>query len=235
MSRAGVDPVAAPDADLVVFDFDNTLVRGDSGGALIAWLIKRSPWRFVLALLASPVLGPMIAMLPTRRVGISGYVWIATVGLRGRRDFDALIDDYVLRHDAELRARVLPRAIEVLHAHRVAGDRVVVATGAPPELARAVLAFVAHEDVPVVGTLVGRRFGAVIAQRHCHAENKLVMLREAGFDGPIVKAYTDSTADMPLLRAAKHPVVVNPKASAEETFRRVLGKDVDMRQWGARG
>src|SRR5690606_8365656 len=100
MSRAGLDPVTAPDADLVVFDFDNTLVRGDSGGALVAWLIKRSPWRIALALLASPVLGPMIAMLPTRRVGISGFVWIATVGLRGRRDFDVLIDEYVVCNDA---------------------------------------------------------------------------------------------------------------------------------------
>jgi phosphatidylglycerophosphatase C len=234
MSVAGVDPVKAPDADLVVFDFDNTLVRGDSGGALIGWLIKRSPWRLVLAVLASPVLGPMIALLRTRRVGISGFVWIATVGLRGRRDFDVLIDEYVVCNDADLRSRVLPQAIEALHAHRVAGDRVVVATGAPPELARAVLAFVAHEDVPVVGTKVGRRFGAVIAQRHCHAENKLVMLREAGFDTPIVRAYTDSTADMPLLRAAKHPVVVNPKPSARDEFRKVLGKDVDMRDWGAR-
>lgn len=235
MSTAGRDPVTAPDADLVVFDFDNTLVRGDSGGALIAWLIRRSPWRLVLGVLASLVLGPMVAMLPTRRVGISGYVWIATVGLRGRRDFDTLIDAYVLRNDAALRARVLPQAVAVLHAHREAGDRVVIATGAPPELARAILAFVAHEDVPVVGTEVGRRFGAVIAKRHCHAANKLVMLREAGFTGPIVRAYTDSTADMPLLRAAKHPVVVNPKPGARDTFREALGKDVDMRDWGARG
>lgn len=235
MSRAGVDPVTAADADLVVFDFDNTLVRGDSGGALIAWLIRRSPWRTALAVLAAVVLGPLIAMLPTRRVGISGFVWIATFGLRGRRDFDTLIDDYVLRNEQSLRGRILPQAIDVLHGHREAGDRVVVATGAPPELARAVLAFVAHEDVPVVGTKVGRRFGAVIAQRHCHAENKLVMLREAGFDGPIVRAYTDSTADMPLLRAARHPVVVNPKPSARDDFRKALGESVDMRDWGARG
>nr|WP_221282012.1 haloacid dehalogenase-like hydrolase [Chiayiivirga flava] len=220
---------------MVVFDFDNTLVRGDSGGALVAWLLRRSPWRTALAVLAAVVLGPMIAMLPTRRVGISGFVWIATFGLRGRRDFDTLIDDYVLRNEQNLRGRILPQAIDVLHRHREAGDRVVVATGAPPELARAVLAFVAHEDVPVVGTQVGRRFGAVIAQRHCHAENKLVMLREAGFDGPIVRAYTDSTADMPLLRAARHPVVVNPKPSARDDFRKVLGGDVDMRDWGARG
>ena len=44
------------------------------------------------------------------------------------------------------------KALDVFAAHRRAGDRVVVATGAPPELARAILAFVAHQDVPVVGS-----------------------------------------------------------------------------------
>lgn len=234
---AGATPQAAGEAraaELVVFDFDNTLVRGDSGGALVAWLIRRSVWRTCLAVLVSPLLLPMIAVLPTRRAGISGYVWIATVGLRGRRDFDSLIDAYVLQHADQLRERILPLAVDTLHAHRLAGDRVVVATGAPPELARAILGFVAHEDVPVVGTEVGPRFGAVVARRHCHAENKLVMLREAGFDAPIAHAYTDSTADLPLLRAARHPVVVNPKASARSAFVRALGEGVDMRDWGAR-
>ena len=231
MSQAGADTVVSPAAALVVFDFDNTLYRGDSGGALVAWMIRRRLWRTALAVLATPVLLPMIAALSTRRVGLSGYVWIATVGLRGRRDFDTLIDDYVLRNETTLRERVLPVAIDVLHAHRVAGDRVVIATGAPPELARAILAFVAHEDVPVVGTEVGPRLGAVVARRHCHAANKLVMLREAGFAGPIARAYSDSTADMPLLQAAGHPVVVNPKPSAVETFRKVLGADVDLRDW----
>ena len=33
----------------------------------------------------SLVLGPMVAFLPTRRRGISGYIWIGTFGLHGRR------------------------------------------------------------------------------------------------------------------------------------------------------
>ena len=75
-------------------------------------------------------------------------------------------------------------------------------------LARAILAFVAHEDVPVVGTLVGPRFGAVAALRHCHHAMKMTMLRAAGFVQPVETAYSDSSADLPLLQAAAHPVVV---------------------------
>jgi phosphatidylglycerophosphatase C len=223
------------DAPLVVFDFDHTLYDGDSGGHLFAWMVHRAWWRRLLALLIAPVFAPLIAFLPTRRVGISGFVWAGSVGLHRRRDLDALIDRYVLLHTETIRRRLLPVALEVLHRHREQGDRVVVATGAPPELARAILSFVAHEDLPVVGTLVGPRMGAVVAVRHCHAEMKMTMLREAGFTAPVAIAYSDSIADLPLLRAAARPVVVNPTISGVALFRRVLPEGTPILNWGCAG
>lgn len=233
MSAAGPHPVPAADAPVVVFDFDHTLYDGDSGSHLFAWLIRRSWLRTAVALALTPLLGPLVAMLPTRRRGISGYVWIATFGLHRRRDLDALIDRYVEANRAQMQARLLPAALEVFAAHRAAGDRVVVATGAPPELARAILSFVAHQDVPVIGTVVGPKFGAVAARRHCHHEEKMRMLREQGY-GEIAMAYSDSTADLPLLKAAQRAVVVNPKHSAVELFRRVLPAGTPILNWGCR-
>ncbi len=220
------------DAPLVVFDFDHTLYDGDSGSHLFAWLIRRNPLRVLAALLATPVLGPMVAFLPTRRRGISVFVWIGTVGLHRLVDLDGLIDRYVATHVDEIRSRLLPIALDVLHRHREAGDCVVVATGAPPELARAILAFVAHEGVPVVGTLVGPKFGALGALRHCHHAMKMTMLREAGYTQPVAVAYTDSSADLPLLQAARNPVVVNPKRNRVAMFRRVLPAGTPILNWG---
>lgn len=231
MSIAGRD-TAAVDAPLVVFDFDHTLYRGDSGGHLFRWMVMRTWWRRMLAVLVAPVALPMIAFLPTRRHGIGAFVWVGTIGFQGRRDLDALIDRYVALHADELRSRLLPIALDVLHRHREAGDHVVVATGAPPELARAILAFVAHEDVPVVGTEVGPRFGGVVAVGHCHHAMKLRMLRDAGFTAPIEMAYTDSFADLPLLQAAARPVVVNPKAGSVARFRAVLPPGTPILNWG---
>ncbi|KAF1703303.1 haloacid dehalogenase [Pseudoxanthomonas kaohsiungensis] len=226
-------PPPREDAPLVVFDFDHTLYDGDSGSHLFAWLIRRNPLRVLAALLATPVLGPMVAFLPTRRWGISGYAWIGSFGLHAARDFDRVIDRYVARHREQIAARLLPVALEVFARHRAQGDRVVVATGAPPELARAILSFVAHEDVPVVGTAVGPRLGAVIATRHCHNEEKVRMLRERGYAG-IEMAYSDSSADLPLLLAAREPVVVNPKRSRVEFFRRALPPGTPILNWGCR-
>ncbi|MFC4726873.1 haloacid dehalogenase-like hydrolase [Coralloluteibacterium thermophilus] len=233
--RTPAYPLPPADAPLVVFDFDHTLYDGDSGTHLVRWLLKRHAWRHAAALLISPFVAPLFAFVHLRRIPISAYLWLATIGLHRRRDLDELIDRYVLAHREHLARRLLPVAVETLKAHREAGDRVVVATGAPPELARAILDFVAHADVPVLGTETGPRLGAVMARRHCHAGNKLTMLDEAGFGGPIARAYSDSTADLPLLRAAAHPVVVNPKPGAVATFRRALGDGVDIRDWGACG
>ena len=228
-------PAVRADAPLVVFDFDHTLYDGDSGTHLFAWLVKRHWWRRLLALLLAPVFAPLIAFLPTRRRGISAFVWVGSLGMRGVADFNAAIDRYVALHTDEIRGRLLPVALDVLHRHREAGDRVVVATGAPPELARAILAFVAHEDVPVVGTEVAPCLGGVGPRRHCHHAMKMVMLRDEGFTAPVVWAYTDSSADLPLLQAAERPVVVNPKPSRVAMFRRVLPAGTPILNWGCPG
>lgn len=233
-SSARFPPVRA-DAPLVVFDFDHTLYHGDSGSHLFASLIRRSWWRMLLALLVAPVAGPLIAYLPTRRVGISAFVWVGTIGMHRAGALDRLIDQYVVAHAEAIRHRLLPIALDVLHHHREQGDQVVIATGAPPELARAILAFVAQEDVPVVGTLVGPRLGALGARRHCHSEMKMTMLREAGYTAPVAVAYSDSSADLPLLKAAAAPVVVNPKARREAMFRRVLPAGTPILNWGCPG
>lgn len=220
-----------PYAPLVVFDFDHTLYDGDSGGHMILWAIRRHWLRKLAALLATPVLGPMVAWLPTRRRAISGYLWIGTVGLHRRRELDALIDVYVAANAERIRKRLLPIALEVLHRHRKAGDRVLVATGAPPELARAILDFVAHEDLPVIGSLMTPFLGGLVTDVHCHARNKMRMIWDAGYDR-IAVAYSDSSADLPLLKAAEKPVVVNPKPARIALFRRVLPAGTPILNWG---
>ena len=224
-------PPPRPDAPLVVFDFDHTLYDGDSGGDLVQWLLRRSPLRSLAAILASPLLLPLLAFLPTRRTGISGYLWLGTFGLHDYRDLNALIRRYVADRRDALRNALLPTALDVLARHLGAGDRVVIATGAPPALAQAILAFVARDAVPVVGSHEAPRWGGLVTVDHCHNENKLRCLARHGY-GDIAVAYSDSSADLPLLKAAAHPVVVNPKASGIAMFRRELGADTQFLNWG---
>jgi phosphatidylglycerophosphatase C len=230
---SALSETAVPYRPLVVFDFDHTLYDGDSGSHLVAWLIRRHGWRKLAALLAAPLLLPMVAWLPTRRRGISGFLWIATLGTHRDAQMEKLIDAYVQANAAGIRARLLPVALEALHRHRVAGDRVLIATGAPPELARAILDFVAHQDLPVIGSLGEPFLGGFVTAQHCHAANKMRMIWDHGYDNVSI-AYTDSAADLPLLQAARHPVVVNPKAARVALFRRVLPPGTPILNWGCK-
>ena len=59
------------------------------------------------------------------------------------------------------------------------------------------------------------------------------MLRERGY-GEIAAAYSDSSADLPLLKAARAPVVVNPKAKRVAMFRKVLPPGTPILNWGCK-
>lgn len=59
------------------------------------------------------------------------------------------------------------------------------------------------------------------------------MLRERGH-ADIAIAYSDSSADLPLLQAAKAPVVVNPKRGSVDMFRRVLPAGTPILNWGCK-
>ena len=60
------------------------------------------------------------------------------------------------------------------------------------------------------------------------------MIWDAGYD-QIAVAYSDSSADLPLLQAARKPVVVNPKRSRVAMFRRVLPPGTPILNWGCKG
>ena len=64
---------------------------------------------------------------------------------------------------------------------------------------------------------------------------KMTMLRAAGYTQQVAAAYSDSSADLPLLHAAQQPVVVNPKAGRVAMFRRVLPAGTPILNWGCQG
>jgi len=216
----------------VVFDFDHTLYNGDSGQHLITWLIGRNWWRILLALLIAPVFAPMIACLPTRRRGLSAFAWTGTLGITDPQlGLTPMLQRYFSEQAASLRTRLLPPALSVLQQHLDASERVIVATGAPPALAQGILALAGHSDLAVIGTEVGPCLGGMIITRHCHFEEKIRILRESGCT-EIDVAYSDSTADLPLLKAAQQPVVVNPKRARIHLFQRVLPEGTPILNWG---
>lgn len=205
-------------ADVVVYDFDGTLVEGDIGAAFIHDLLRG--WRRAVAL---PLAGPGFLLMrfdATRALGVALFFRIASLGRR----LPAL-DTLAVRF-AETRA-LRPRARELawLEADLAAGRRVVVATGAFETLARVALdrLGLGGRVTLVASTLETGRLGTRVV-RHCNGAAKLRALAEHGFPPPYAKAVSDSWADAPLLAAAREAVMVNASAKSREALRRAVGE-----------
>ena len=220
--------------DTAIFDFDNTILRGDSFAAFHVDCVLSAPWRVPLMLAALPLAG--LGALRSQRRGLSVLVWAATVGM-SERHLDQRMDRFVLRRFAG-GARVHAAALEVIAEHLARGDRVVIATGCEERLATKICAYLGLAQVQVVGTELsgvslpvlglplGRR--AVV---HCVGPMKVEQLRKRLDLDRWQVAYSDSARDLPLLRVASRRVLVNPTRGSLSRVRRELGGAVAVVRW----
>lgn len=207
---------------VVLFDFDGTLIRGDSATDLLRSLLRGRPLRRLCALLSLPLLLGFVHWR-TASFAASWFLWLCTVG-RAPGELARAQSAYVTAFAAQRERRLIACALARLRAHLAAGDRIYVVTAAGEELARAMWAAV---DGPPVTAIIGSQtrpclHGVVIAF-HCYGPRKLVALRAHGVEPPFACAYSDSPRDLPLLRAAVQAFVVEPEPRAERALRAALG------------
>lgn len=208
---------------VVLFDFDGTLIRGDCVTGLLRRLLLTSPWRRVLALLALPlVLGFM--HWRTARMPATFYLWLATVG-RSEAEFQQACAAFVADFTRDRQRRLIQVAMQRLHAHLAAGDRVYIVTAANESLAKAIWAAIEGPPVQaIIGSRVRRGLGGWLWALHCYGPRKLAALAQAGVLPPFAVAYSDSRKDLPMLRAARQPVLVEPSPRSLRTVHRELGE-----------
>ncbi|MGY1751870.1 haloacid dehalogenase-like hydrolase [Blastococcus sp. SYSU D01042] len=221
--------------DTVVFDLDGTLVAGDAFGLFLRRLLTRSPLRLAAALVSAPLWVPAMAFRTARVVGERYLVWLALVGA-DERAFTAAVRDFAEEHAGPGGGRAAVAGVQQLREHLERGDRVVVATGCAAPLAEEVCAVLRLPEVEVVGTrLVRGRWGLPERTVPARGEGKLRALEAAGVCFPVAHAYSDSPSDLPLLRNALVPHVVDPAPRDLVRLRRALGDDVDVLRWAGRG
>jgi phosphatidylglycerophosphatase C len=202
---------------VALFDFDGCLIRGDSFARLLRSLIEESPWRRAAALAALPVLLPLLSTQRWKGRAARSFVSIATAG----RDAEVL-DAAVAAEVERAASRWIEQTWAALDAHRAAGDRVIVVTGAGDVLARRLLASRSRGDIELLASPVELGARGWVAKRHCFGPEKVRMLAEIGIEPPWDVAYSDSAADLPMLSAARRAVLVSPKPRCEAAVLKAL-------------
>jgi phosphatidylglycerophosphatase C len=235
-SIAGSEQVTMPvgvgscDGEFIaIFDFDKTLVSIDTGSAFISTIIRRSVMRTVAAALAVPIAGPLLLARGTRLMGISIFLWIATVG-DSRHNFDRLCNEFGSTFHAENSGgRTFGAVLKALQEHVRAGHRVVVLSGSFCQLVEFIIKRLVDGRVEVIGSSV-RAFGrGLIAEHHCVGEAKVRMALDRGVpDRQWDVGYSDSTADIYVLQRCKRRILVNPSEKTIAAYRRAFGAEFEI-------
>jgi len=109
---------------------------------------------------------------------------------------------------------VYAEAAELVAGHRADGHDVVIVSASSAEVVAPIAAMIGatHSVGTEMASVRGRYTGEV--SFHCHGANKATAVRELaernGYDLTASHAYSDSSADLPMLEAVGHPTVVNP-------------------------
>ncbi|MEJ5913700.1 haloacid dehalogenase-like hydrolase [Pseudokineococcus sp. 1T1Z-3] len=225
MSRESEEPT--PEQAVAVFDLDGTLLSGDSFGFFLAHLMRRPPARAVVAVVTAPAWLPAFLLSPTRLVAERYLVWLAAVGMTDE-DFTAEAASFAAGHAGSRPGRATSAVVARLREHQSRGDRVVVATGCASPLAELVCDALGLDGVEVVASRLTRSRWGLPRATPARGDGKLRALAAAGISLPVDHAYSDSSADLPLLRAARVPHVVNASPRDLRRLRRALGGDVHV-------
>ncbi|ROP42896.1 haloacid dehalogenase-like hydrolase [Pseudokineococcus lusitanus] len=225
MSEGASGPT--PGRAVVVFDLDGTLLSGDAFALFLVHLLRRPPARAAVAVVTAPVWLPAFLLTPTRLAAERYLVWWAAVGMDDET-FTARAARVAADHAGPLSGRATPAVIARLREHQGRGDRVVVATGCASPLAEHVCVALGLDDVEVVASTLTRTRWGLPRAVPARGEGKLRALASAGVTLPVDHAYSDSPTDLPLLRAARVPHVVDASPRHLRRLRRALGPDVDV-------
>ena len=174
-----------------VYDFDNTLLRGDSTARFFAWCLRRCPamWRDVPA---QAVNGLLFVLKLRKKQAFKQRMlrFITQIG-----DVDRAVDDFWQANFSRIKAWYPPR-------HR---EDDVVVSASPEFLIRPACQRLGIQCV--IGSPVDKRTGLFLGP-NCHGREKVSRFRARFPGGRIDEFYSDSHSDDPLAELAERAYLV---------------------------
>jgi len=222
--RAALEAVDA--SRVVLFDFDGVLVHGDTFYHFTRDRYAQAWWRKGLAVLVLPWL---LLQLPfSRRGAVRTLVHIALWGLDepGYREAAARFGAMLARRPGQF----CRDGLRQLRRHQAEGRQVVIVTGCEEHLVRTVLSELGLDGIPIVASSLRPGWLGMRAGHHNVGRRKIQSLAALGVVGCAV-AYSDSSMDIPMLKLAGEPVLVNASPATCKRVERALGKTVGRVDW----
>jgi len=221
-SAVSVKPSVLP-SNVVVFDFDGTLVNRDSFLDFAFGYCARRPGRLLVVFALLPLALPLALRSWQRAAAL--LLWGITFGTSTRSFARAL-----RRYATNTLPGYANDAIFIeLAAQIQAGNRVVIATGSMPLLVRGLLRARKVAPISIVGSRLRRRWGGLVTDTHCIGRTKVRELQLRLGISEWSTVYTDSFADRSLLRSARNITLVAPSGRTLRRTQRLIDEATALR------
>ncbi|MGA0586998.1 haloacid dehalogenase-like hydrolase [Dyella sp. KRB-257] len=216
-------PVAGPRT--VLFDLDGVITVDDT----FARFMRERYAGVVRKLLLLPALPWLALVWPfSWRLGVRTLVHVGLLGI-GERRYGELAQNFASR--LVRRPRQFQRdALLALRRHQAQGDRVIVVTGCEHTLAQSLLVQLGLVGVELVASRLRPGWLGMRLVHHNVGAGKTVALAAYGVPA-WQRAYGDSLHDLPMLKAAAEPVLVNGTPKLCKRVEQALGRPVERVAW----
>jgi len=218
-------PAATVGPRTVLFDFDGVITVTDTFG-----LFMRERYAGLgRKLLLLPALPWLALVRPfSWRLAVRTLVHVGLLGLGEQRYREVVLGfaGRLVRRPKQFQRD----ALLALRRHQAEGDRVIVVTGCERTLARGLLDELGLSEVELVASELVSGWLGMRVRRHNIGQHKLLSLAEVGV-ARWDRAYGDSALDIPMLKGAAEPVLVNGSPKLCKQVERALGRSVERVAW----
>ena len=218
--------------NLVLFDFDKTIINRDTGAAYMKFMLSRNPLRLLLCCLSLPISTPFLLHTKTKYIGFSILLWLATLGISARKII-YLRKSFIRMYLSDSSTKIFKDAVQQLFLHSSNTDEVVVVSGASDWMVKAIFTHNHFPNVKFICSEETRFCGGIISKFHCYASRKVKRVREL-FDlekYDLIIGYSDSSADIPILKLCNKRYIVNPTLGCFKKFTRSFNKEMVILTW----
>jgi HAD superfamily hydrolase (TIGR01490 family) len=216
-----VDLPVRPQRRAAIFDFDGTLIRGDSQAMEVIRRLRHHhrPALFAFRLIPIMTLG-LLAGSGLVSQHAQNQAYLKTY--RGSKAVDLGKQAEEL-FQKKIRRAFMPHILNIMATHRRAGDAIVIVSATPNHIMAPVAIYLKPDfltctrlETDRFGRCTGRPIGAI-----CIGAEKAKRIRDLAachhLDLAAAHAYSDHHVDLPMLTSVGQPHVVNPSKQLENT------------------
>ncbi len=220
-------------ADIAIFDLDYTITKRGTWGRFVLKNIRSRPLYLLPFAFGTARAQWLYKRGKTERVSVKQEMmrW-SMVGAK-KEDLIRMAEDFA---EKEIKAGLRPGALLALENHRARGDTIIIASAAVCVIVGAIcrrlnIAYWVSTEMK----WIDGRLACDFSTKNCYGAEKLIRIKKLLADNPelkqnntIITMYTDSYADVDILRFSDKGVAVNAARELKEAAR---DENFDLVEW----